>query len=230
MAHSAKLSFLYREWPNDSQPGALDASHKGPCAVYMKAVGNPTKDTAIGDGWFKIWEDGYDAVSNQWCTEKLIANNGFLSVNIPADLSGGYYLVRPELLTLQQADKTPANPQFYVGCAQIFLDSAAIGSADKTVSIPGYVSKTDPSVLFNLYTPKWPYPMPGPHLFTCKADTHVLLEGTLVQTIGLLPNNVVVTNANWAGIELDTYSDEAGCWNVSNNIQIVFIDPLLTNF
>jgi hypothetical protein len=61
----SKLTFLWREWADASQPGSIDASHKGPCAVYMKAVGSAIADVGYGAGWFKIWDSGYDAVTSQ---------------------------------------------------------------------------------------------------------------------------------------------------------------------
>ena len=49
------LTFEFHEWPDMSQPGAIDPSHKGPCAVYMKHVDSAiANNTAGGDGWFKI--------------------------------------------------------------------------------------------------------------------------------------------------------------------------------
>lgn len=108
----SQLTFLWRTWADGSQPGSIDISHKGPCAVYMKAVHSAISDPGNGPGWFKIWDSGYDSTSSQCryfqpnhvseltilgCTEKLIKNNGLFSVKIPSDLAGGYYLVRPEL-------------------------------------------------------------------------------------------------------------------------------------
>ena len=119
---SSTLTFTFRTWADGSQPGSIDPSHKGPCAVFMKSVSSPLNSTAVGDGWFKIFDSTYDPTTNQWCTETLITNNGLLSVTVPSDLTGGYYIVRSELLALHQADKMPPNPQFYVGCAQIFLN------------------------------------------------------------------------------------------------------------
>lgn len=81
------------------------------------------------------------------------SKTGIITVTLPKDLAGGYYLVRPELLALHEVDKTPPNPQFYAGCAQIFLDSSATGVPDHTVSIPGYVDINNPSVLFNVWEP-----------------------------------------------------------------------------
>ena len=202
---SSKLSFLFRETPDGSQPGAIDPAHKGPCAVYMKSTTDPIDDTAVGGGWFKIWDEGYDSTTSKWCTEKLIQNDGLLSVDIPSDLAGGYYLVRPELLALHQADKTPPNPQFYVGCAQIFLDSMAVSMPQNTVCIPGHVNMSDPAVIFNIYTPKWPYPTVGPKPYTSGSSPSTQVESVLNQTMGLLPPDVVLTNANWWGIELNSY-------------------------
>jgi Auxiliary Activity family 9 (formerly GH61) len=134
------------------------------------------------------------------CTEKLIQNNGLLSVDIPNYISGGYYLVRPELLALHQADKSPPNPQFYIGCAQIFLQSNGTAIPRDTVSIPGYVSAGDASVDFNIYTPQWPYPMPGPAPYEggsrTKGDTKAVALSPQVQKEGLVPNGCILSNAN----------------------------------
>jgi hypothetical protein len=134
------------------------------------------------------------------CTENLIQNNGLLSVNIPNDIAGGYYLVRPELLALHQADKSPPNPQFYIGCAQIFLQSTGTAVLENTVSIPGYVHAGDASVNFNIYTPQWPYPMPGPASYegssSIKDNAKVVGTSSEVQEEGLVPDGCVLSNAN----------------------------------
>jgi hypothetical protein len=211
-----KLSFLFRMYANGAANGSIDISHKGPCAVYMKAVSFPTLDYAVGPGWFKVWHGGYDESGSFWCTEKIINNQGFLSINLPHTLPGGYYLVRPEILSLHESDKTPPNPQFYVGCAQIFIRSAVMGSINETVSIPGYTNISDPAVLFNIYTPVWPYTPPGPT--PLKPSQYGGIKNNVempTQNQGLLPKGVVMTNANWWGYELEAYTDENGCFNVS---------------
>jgi hypothetical protein len=134
---------------------------------------------------------------------------------MPKDLVGGYYLVRPELLALHQADKTPPNPQFYVGCAQIFLNSTSTIQPSSTVKIPGYLSIQDPSVLFNIYKPRWPYPMPGPEPYSNGVSPYKTAVPLQQQKEGLVPTNVLVTSANWWALELDSYSTVDGCWNVS---------------
>ena len=98
----SSMTLEFRVWPNEESKGSIDPSHKGPCAVYMKQVESATaNNTAVGDGWFKIFSEDYNSNTGKWCTENLIPNNGHLTVEIPSDLEAGYYLVRPELLALQ---------------------------------------------------------------------------------------------------------------------------------
>lgn len=214
----SKLTFEYRYWPDGSQPGAIDISHKGPCEVYMKKVDSAIKDQAIGDGWFSIYRDDYDSASKKWCTEKLITNNGHLSVTVPKDLAPGSYLVRPALLALHQADKNPPDPQFYVGCAQIFLTSDGAAKPKNTVSIPGYVSFNDPAMTYHVWDNELkPFQWFGATPYTAGSGTKRGLEvraDTLTQTEGLEPANCLIRNNNWCGIKLPTSSDEGSCWKV----------------
>ena len=75
---------------------------------------------------------------------------------------------------------------------------------------------SDPSVLFNIYEPKWPYPMVGPPAYVSGVSSAEEAKDVLKpQTEGLLPQDVILTNANWYATELASYSTEDGCWNVS---------------
>lgn len=214
----SELTFNFRDWPDGTQPGSLDKSHMGPCSVYMKKVDNSAADNnAAGPGWFKIFEEDYDNSTAQWCTSKIMANDGKLSVNLPTDLAGGYYLVRPELLALHQADKTPADPQFYVGCAQIFLQSSGTSTPKATVSIPGHVNMQEPAMTFDIWTaPKQlSFPQFGPPTYKSGGSSKRGIETRatqLKQTFGLKPASCVMENDNWCGLTLPSYSDEKGCW------------------
>ncbi|KAK0112750.1 hypothetical protein ONS95_014485 [Cadophora gregata] len=214
---SSNLTFQFREYPDNSQPGAIESSHLGPCAVYMKHVDSAIKDPAAGDGWFKVASMGYDPESKKWCTQQLAEKNGILDlgVKIPEMLAGGYYLVRPELLSLHDADKDPSNPQFYAGCAQIFVASEGTTLPKVTVKIPGYVGIKDKSVLFDIYNPVWPYIEPGPEVYKPGQSPGKTVKLLQRQDEGLLPGNARIVNANWWGVELDPYGDEDGCWNAS---------------
>jgi len=214
------LAFEWRTWPDGSKAGSIDPVHKGPCAVYMKKVDNSAaSNNAAGDGWFKIMEDGYDSTAGKWCTEKLIPNDGHLAATIPKDLAAGYYLVRPELLALHQADKTPPDPQFYIGCAQIFLKSTGSATPPNTVSIPGYVNMSTPAMTFNIWNipMKLPFPDFGPSLDTGGSSKRDLKERTTTtQTIGLKPENCVMVNGNWCGFMPPSYSSQNNCYTVSH--------------
>ncbi|KAL9129031.1 MAG: hypothetical protein Q9217_002401, partial [Psora testacea] len=214
------ITFEWREWPDGSQPGSIDISHKGPCAVYMKKVDNAAaNNNAAGGGWFKIMEDGYDSAANKWCTEKLDPNNGHLAATIPSDLAPGYYLMRPELLALHQADKTPPDPQFYVGCAQIFLSSGGSATTKSTVSIPGYVDLKTPAMTYNVWQVplKLPFPGFGPPVYIAGSAKRDVKGLTLAQTIGLKPATCVMQNANWCAFLPPKYIDQDGCWSASKN-------------
>ena len=185
----------------------------------MKKVDNSAaNDTAAGDGWFKIMEDAYDSASQKWCTEKLSSTNGHIAAVIPSDLAPGYYLLRSELLALHNADKTPPDPQFYVGCAQIFLSSGGSATPKDTVSIPGYVDMETPAMTYNIWQQplKLPFPTFGPPVYTAGSSKRDLVGRASTQTIGLKPANCVMENANWCGFMPPEYTDQEGCWSVRN--------------
>ena len=227
------IVFEWRDWPDASQPGSIDPSHKGPCAVYMKKVDNSAaSNNAAGDGWFKVMEDGYDSSAGKWCTEKLIPNDGHLAATIPKDLAAGYYLVRPELLALHQADKTPADPQFYVGCAQIFLSSSGSAVPHNTVSIPGYVSMSTPAMTFNIWAQpmKLPFPDFGPPVYTAGSTKRNLQTRAITQTIGLKPDGCMMENVNWCGFMPSLYSDQTGCYAVGVPVYPVHEKLVIADF
>ncbi|KAI1162470.1 family 61 glycoside hydrolase [Nemania serpens] len=213
-----KLTFQFREWANAAQPGAMDKSHKGPCAIYAKQVRDIANDQAAGPGWIKLWDDGYDATAKKWCTEKLIDNDGLLSFEIPDGLPAGYWLFRPELLALHEADK--GDPQFYVGCSQVFVQSSNTAAlnvpADRKVGIPGHVHAKDAGLNFNIYAPAFPYLLPGPKVFAVpppkNGESDTTGPSVPKQTQGVIPSNYIVKNANWIGVEVADYKDEDGCW------------------
>ncbi|RMJ25684.1 hypothetical protein PHISP_03465 [Aspergillus sp. HF37] len=228
---SSTLTFEFRIYADGAQPGAIAPSHKGPCAAYMKRVPDATEDNnAAGDGWFKIFESTYDESAGQWCTEKLIENNGHLSVKIPADIRPGYYLVRPELLALHGAALDQPDPQFYVGCAQVFVQGSGSAMPENVRIGEGtYDLSSTPGLTFNIYeTPmKLPYPMFGPPVYDSSGEAekqvHISGGGSLekgdpiVQTIGLKPEGCILIRDNWCGFEVPSYTTEEGCWNSSEN-------------
>ncbi|KAF2800088.1 lytic polysaccharide monooxygenase [Melanomma pulvis-pyrius CBS 109.77] len=208
----ATLTFEIRSWPNDPTKERLDRGHYGPCAVYLKKVDSAIDDEGAGDGWFKLWDDGYTASDKRWCTDRVIDNGGLLSVVLPKGLQGGYYLARPEILALHNANK--GDPQFYTGCAQIFLESTGSLVPAETVAIPGYVKAGEPSVSVNIYygDDLSKYTTPGPAVAKLTSSSGSASEGQTSQTQGLRPAGCIAENGNWCGTEVPDYSDETGCW------------------
>ena len=210
-----QLSFEYRQWPEDYSRGPLDMGHMGPCSVYLKKVDDATKDTAAGDGWFKLWDEGYDESSGKWCTQKMIGNAGRISVTIPDSLAGGDYLVRPELLALHNI-AVKNQPEYYVGCAQIFLESTGSSGPESTVSIPGYTSMSDPGNQYNAFDkPLKPFTIPGPKVYK-SVDSGASMRSQK-QVNGVAPSDCVLQNGNWCGTELPDFSDEDGCWKADKD-------------
>ncbi|KAF4126564.1 Glycosyl hydrolase family 61 [Geosmithia morbida] len=217
----ARLTFEFRTWPDYENPGSIDDGHKGPCSVYMKKMDDMDSDSASGPGWFKVWEDGFR--DDEWCVDRLVASGGMLSIDLPAGLEPGYYLVRPELLALHQAYR--GDPQFYAGCAQIFVTDGPDGGgpgADETVSIPGYVSAQDPGLSFNLYEgDATRYEMPGPAVYGSGAGARAAAAGgggvALKQKEGAVPGDCLVKNANWCARPVPEYDDEDSCWDAADD-------------
>ncbi len=209
-------------WQTGSKPGEGDAhladSHKGPCSVMMKKV-DSMKDPAAGEGWFRVFYEGFDSGSGKWCTERMM-KDGFLSVTLPGDIEGGYYYLRPELLALHAA--ADGDPQFYVGCAQIFVDSAGTAKPP-TVAIPSddYAKPGSPAMNFNYHYPKGKestYPNYGPPAY--KSTGQASNGGSsMKQTEGLKPSDCVLQVGNWCGKEVSKYSDQDGCWAVSSPLE-----------
>ena len=177
----------------------------------MKYVDSAIGDAGAGNGWFKVYEEGYDKNSSQWCTDTLRQDSGLLSIAVPTELAGGYYLVRPELMTLQQGQSTPS---FYTGCAQIFLYSSETTLPKDVVSIPGYIQAGDPTLQFDISAPQLPYTVPGPKIYVSDISPTIQHPSLPFQNVGVLPPGTVLTNANWFGIELSSYSTAEGCQNV----------------
>ncbi|KAL4966107.1 lytic polysaccharide monooxygenase auxiliary activity family 9 protein [Aspergillus stella-maris] len=218
-SNNSTLTFLFREWPDASQPGSIDSGHKGPCAVYMKPVADASAsdNAASGSGWFKIYEHTYDESTSEWCTDKLIANNGYLSADIPAGLKGGDYLVRTELLALHAATESPPDPQFYVSCAQVFVEGSEDGTVPEGIAIDGSTYSTDiKGLTYNIYTTplELPYPSFGPDVYqpSSSAKTSSSSGVQAKQSKGLQPEGCILVRDNWCGKEVPSYSDEEGCW------------------
>ncbi|KAH9476534.1 putative endo-beta-1,4-glucanase D [Psilocybe cubensis] len=129
--------------------------HQGPAAIYLgKAPGSVASWDGSGANWFKIAEWG--ATFNPFTFTDF--NLAQLTTTIPSNTPSGEYLVRIEQIGLHVAGA----PQWYISCAQINITGGGSGNPSK-VSIPGYVSASDPGLTVNIYNPvPTSYTVPGP--------------------------------------------------------------------
>ncbi|CAI0649219.1 unnamed protein product, partial [Colletotrichum noveboracense] len=159
------VTAIWRHTLTSGADDVMDASHLGPTITYMKKVSDAKTDTGIGDGWFKIQEDGYN--NGVWGTSNVINNQGRQSITIPKCIASGQYLLRAEMIALHGASSYPG-AQLYMECAQINVVGGTGAKTPSTVSFPGAYKGTDPGITINIYYPPvTSYTIPGPAKFTC---------------------------------------------------------------
>ncbi|KAI5820763.1 glycosyl hydrolase family 61-domain-containing protein [Pyronema omphalodes] len=145
--------------PNGEPVGVTDVSHEGPCALYAKKVSNSLDDAyaSAGDGWFKIAEDGLDQ-NGVFCSTRLRKANAPYKVTIPTTMAPGDYLLRAEMITLNNAGSYAIGgqeePQFYVGCIAVTITGGDSSAKVQEVSIPGYLTKQSPGLIWDIWNGK----------------------------------------------------------------------------
>lgn len=166
----SQVQAIWRHTLTSGPDDVMDASHLGPTIAYLKKVDDALTDTGIGNGWFKIQQDGYN--SGTWGTSTVISNGGFQSITIPKCIPNGQYLLRAEMIALHAASSS-GGAQLYMECAQINITGGTGTATPATVSFPGAYSATDPGLLINIYsmTPSSTYIVPGPAVFTCDGSS-----------------------------------------------------------
>jgi len=150
------------EWHHDSRSTGDDiiaSSHKGPVLVYIA----PAASNGAGNVWVKLWQDA--GTTSNWGVDKLIGAKGKHYITIP-NLTPGKYLLRPELITLHEADtaytsNSARGAQLYMECIQIEITSSGTTSLPAGVSFPGAYSY-GPGIIYNLYGSNAAYTIPGP--------------------------------------------------------------------
>lgn len=166
------LTFFWTNWPT---------GHQGPVLTYLArctdSAGADVSCDAVQDpsslSFFKIDEAGYDKAARVWASDKLIANNNSWTVAVPNDIAPGDYIVRHEILALQEAMVERA-AQFYPLCANIRIASSEGTKRPQGVKFPGAYQATDPGVLVNIYggeSVKENYVIPGPALYGVGGST-----------------------------------------------------------
>jgi len=164
------------EWGHESRQSGdniIESSHKGAIAVYISP--NPP----AANSWVKIFEEG-EYAPNQWAVvPKLVSNKGVHSVRIPPGLKAGQYFLRPELITLHEAEVAHTGNgnrgvQLYMECIQIEVTGSGTVTLPQGVSFPGAYSYSDPGIVYNVYYTQSgapPYKIPGPTVWSGAAPS-----------------------------------------------------------
>ncbi|KAF9039958.1 glycoside hydrolase family 61 protein [Panaeolus papilionaceus] len=130
--------------------------HSGPAAIYIAKAPGSVQGWDGSGSWVKIAQWG--ATFNPF---KFVAEGQSVLTTTLPNVSAGEYLVRIEQIGLHVAGA----PQFYISCGQIRVTSGG-GGLPGGVSIPGYVSASDPGLTVNIYYPiPTSYRVPGPNVW-----------------------------------------------------------------
>ena len=89
---------------------------------------------------------------------------GQATITLPGTLAPGNYLIRHEIIALQNA-AAEGGTEFYPACTQLSVGGSQNGgpTADELVTLPGAYSDTDPGVLdSSVYDTSVEYIFPGP--------------------------------------------------------------------
>lgn len=143
-----------QNWPHNT----------GPIMTYMASCGDTPCNQYNGSDaqWFKISQLGQQS-DGTWY-QSIIMNGGVANATIPSNIAPGNYLMRHELIALQNA-ATEGLAEFYPSCVQLTIGGSGTGvpTADETCTFPGCYSETDPGIYDpTVYDPGSSYTFPGP--------------------------------------------------------------------
>ncbi|KAJ2744866.1 hypothetical protein GGI20_002634 [Coemansia sp. BCRC 34301] len=155
------LTFDLENRPYNATALMKDANIWGPCMVYM-APAKPSVDNKYK--WFKIYEWAGD--KDQWCSEKIVTNDGVLAVPMKQFLKSDTYVIRAEIIGLNMAEKANSEnsqlgAQFYPSCGMIKYtneESTVMAGGNNGVPVgvpfPGYYKENHPALKLDIMTTK----------------------------------------------------------------------------
>ncbi|PCH34798.1 hypothetical protein WOLCODRAFT_78764 [Wolfiporia cocos MD-104 SS10] len=142
----------------------------GPVLTYMASCDNATSCTTFDAStarWFKIDQVGKKSDGEGWVQQDISEGQNF-NVTIPHNLAPGGYLIRNEIIGLQNA-MAKGGAEFFPSCTQLQIigDGTAVPAPNDTVAFPGAYNATDPGIIVDVYTdPNTTYTFPGPPIAT----------------------------------------------------------------
>jgi len=159
VAAGSDMVLQWNTWPE---------SHHGPVIDYLaKCSGDCTEADKESLSFFKLAGAGVlDAASNQWASDKLIADGNQWTVTIPESLAPGNYVLRHEIIALHSAGQENG-AQAYPQCVNIEVTGS--GSTDPCADGADCVGGTslytasDAGIKYDIYGGDISsYPIPGP--------------------------------------------------------------------
>ncbi|KAJ2872755.1 hypothetical protein GGH93_003766 [Coemansia aciculifera] len=141
----------------------------GPCIFWL----SPLEKKGVGKVWSKIHEYKNDgkASGSAWCSAKIASNGDFYEFNIPSDIIPGKYILRSEIIDLQES--YVSNYKDYAMGAHIYsnclvLDITGNGTAPlkNPVSILETYKPYYKMPMFPIGTDDSKFALPGPAPYT----------------------------------------------------------------
>ncbi|KAL1594267.1 hypothetical protein SLS59_008891 [Nothophoma quercina] len=159
VAAGSQLTFYWNTWPD---------SHKGPIINYIAPCnGDCTTLTPGALRWSKISQTGLitPGGTGTWATDNLIKTNFTSTATMPKNLKAGNYVIRHEIIALH-GGQSDNGAQLYPQCLNLKITGSGSVAPSGGVAGTSLYKRTDPGILFNLYTSPTSYPFPGPALWT----------------------------------------------------------------
>jgi cellulase len=155
----SNVTVFWTAWPESHHGPMLDylAPCNGDCASVDKTQLSFFKIDAVG------LVDG-SKPPGVWGDDQMIANNNSWTVQIPATIAPGQYVLRHETIALHSAGQQ-GGAQSYPQCLNLDVASQGTDKPSGTVGTQLY-TPTDPGIKIDIYTTLTSYPMPGPPLYT----------------------------------------------------------------
>lgn len=163
VAAGETLTAQWSGWPDH---------HRGPVITYLADCKGPCKDVNKNTlEFFKIAEDGMSQdipsdqpITGHWATDDLRAKGDRWDIRIPSGIAAGNYVLRHEIIALQEVQNTGA--QNYPRCFNVQITG---GGSDRPAGVLGtkLYSPSEPGFLANIFEPQpGGYKIPGPALYS----------------------------------------------------------------
>ena len=154
--------------------------------------------------FFKIEEAGpldNSKSPGRWASDEIMAANNTWTVNIPSDITAGNYVLRHEIIALQNAMEGNG-AQAYPQCINLKVIGGG-AATPKGIPATQFYTPTDPGILVDIFNNIATYVIPGPALYKGR--------DTAPTTIAVLPNGASSTALSSSSAWTNPPSAPQGC-------------------